>query len=232
MLKRATIIFLLLAVFSLKNEAQEQGQIPSTRELMDIVIKKALENNRIKARSLIFEKRYMIEDLNIEGRPGSIKKDATTLEGKGRPGAEVPIDINRVLTTSYMFSYASPAIQIIDNRPHYVVHFEPLPENPEVKGLFYEVANRSEGTLYIDREHFFIRKMNSRLIRSFNKYLYLGRVRRVELEFQQEFRPDLNNLVVIKSIIAVVRYRVIYLLYPVEYFEKYTYSYSNYKLVQ
>ena len=93
----------------------------------------------------------------------------------------------------------------------YIIRFEPktiLPNTENIappnaglidKGI-HETAIRMNGIIYVDKDHLFIKRHTGELGESFNiGPLGIARITMASLNIEQEFRPDLNNLIVLTS---------------------------------
>lgn len=237
-MKKAFIVFLLSAVFSLKSYAQETKkytypieEYTNPIELVNAVVTNARDNDERKRRSLSFTKTYTVHELDANGTPKMEKIGEREIvhERAGKKSEPPPIDINRVLAINYHFRFDDNKFQILNGKLHYVLHFWPKEKLPDGENGYYDAANRLSGTVYIDAEHLYLRRLVAVMDKPFNVVWPLGRIRRIELTLEQELRPDLDNLVIVNHFtVDSVRYRRLFS----EKFEKHAYVYTDYKLVQ
>lgn len=222
------LVLLLLAVFSLKTHAQEIQEYSDPYQLMSTVVQRARENDKMKSELLTFGRTDTVQELDQTGKPKPTKPNfpETIPQGKGRKNEPLKLDINRVLDTSYYFRFDENKVQMLKGELVYVIHFWPKNRLANGENGYYKAANRASGTIYINRDYLYVRRLEAVMNEPFNVYGGFGRLRTAELIFEQSLRTDLKSIVVIDFFTAIVRYRLLFS----EKHENHTFHYDNYQL--
>ena len=215
-----TMAYCLLCL-CLPSESYAQGASLSAKDIIDIVIQNHSENNKLKGEKVVFKRRELTYDLDNNGNRKYPPEEKTI----NSENAKNPIDLERFLSR-YNFSFASPA-ELKDN---YAINFRLKPDIPNESDIIYQTANHLEGTIYVNRQHFYVAKFDAKLIESFNKLGGFLRVRQSDITFKQDRRLDLDNIVVIRYFQIKVKYRVFLIFGVKNFFEEWYYEYKDYKL--
>lgn len=233
---------------------QQQTSISITaNELVKIAAENIEKSDLLKKELISFERTRTEHELDRSGNRKSVLDSITTYHGKEysenqRTEDRVIVDFNKLLLKSYDYFFLNDANptdkNILSRYPYecnncYFVRFEPKRNLPNVEdvalpgaGLFdkgiNETAMRMNGVIYIDKDHFFIRKHIGELDRGFNKYGV--RIIKASIDLEQELRPDLNNLIVIKSVKFMYQVRTLRTLFLSYLTREHETKYSSYRL--
>lgn len=253
---KISISFFLLAFYMLVFypniiHAQQQTSVNITvYELVKIAVDNIEKSDLLKKELISFERTRIEYELDRGGNRESTLERTVTYHGKAYPidqrtDDKLVVDFNKLLLKSYDYFSLDPANPankgVLNKFPYecencYLLRFRPkvnLPDIEEIappgsgaieKGI-NETAMRMNGIIYIDKDHFFIRKYIGGLDGGFNKY-GVTRVTRAFLDLEQEVRPDLNNIIVIKSVKLMFQFRTFFLSHLTREHE---YKYSNHR---
>jgi hypothetical protein len=187
-------------------------------------------------RELISFDRTLIEfELDRVGNQKSVIDRTVTYHGKEYPKdkrtEDKPIvDFNKLLLQSYDYFIQE------ETPDSYVLAFRPKQNLPDVSAIaspeasalekaINETAMRMNGFITIDKEHYFARKFSGKLSHNFTKY-GVATVTMASIDLEQELRPDLDSIIVVKSVRLKYQIRNFLISYLTR--EK-AYSYSNYR---
>mgnify|MGYP001607666049 CR=1 FL=1 len=112
-------------------------------------------------------------------------------------------------------------IETLDNRPHYLINFQPKPRQRTDGNDVEEIIVRSEGVMYVDIEKFYIKQISAWMTRSYSRGWGIFSLTRANVDMTQE---EFGDIIVMKSIVITDRYS-----FFGDTFEKQTYSYQDYQ---
>lgn len=248
-------IFIFTVLCGNPINAQQQTTVTLTADdLMRIVAENWEKNELLKSELISFERRHIEHELYRNENPKSVIKDETSYHGKLYPpelrgnNGGLSVNFNAILSLSYDYVFLDPNSSDYTNLPAkykldcgdcYVIKFEPksaLPNISEIapsgasaieKGI-HETATRMEGIIFVDKLHLFIRKYTGELGNSFDKgKLSSIRIITASLDLEQDLRPELSNVVVLKSAEIMYQVRVAWLRYRTR---KDVWQWSDYRL--
>lgn len=246
------LVLFFLTFYSSMAHSQQQTTISITAvELVKIAVENIEKSDLLKKELISFERTRTERELDRSGNHKSILEEVTTYHGKEYPENQrtedrVIVDFNKLLLQSYDYYFlnnANPTDKNILNRyPYecnncYFLRFEPKRNSPNVEDVappgagvldkgINETAMRMSGVIYIDKDHFFIRKYMGKPDKGFNLY-GVTRVNRASIDLEQELRPDLNNIIVISAVNYMFQVRILLLSHLTREHE---YKYTNYRL--
>jgi len=226
-MKKPLLFCLLLLLGNSVGPILAQEPQPDANQLMEEVVLLTEQNEKFKSEHLRSYRIFTILNLKnnkIENKSG---KPEENWVGAGIPGKALPITITQILDGRYDYWFGEPAIQGNSARTYYLVNFRPKRRGPKANNYYEEGANKFEGYMHVNVQDKFVQKMEANTRDGFNILAFLGRVRRVHVALEQEIRPDLEGIVVIKSLTINVDYRKLLS----EKSEKRTYEYSKHQYI-
>jgi hypothetical protein len=237
-LKRRLVPILLVAiVFSLKTYAQEKP-FKDPYQLISEVLQKAKINDDEKKKHLRFTKKKTTRNLNELGSDGKAKITKNlplTMHGVGFENDDLKVNINDLLIDRYILKFKHPFPHFqLDNkgRRYYEIDFRPKPDIVDAGNEYVRVANRLNGSMYIDSEYLYVTRVTAEmpLSTAFTTHVF-GQISWVEIEVLQSYRSDLRDLVVIDYTKSNIKYKILWLIIPRSYFEQYEIFYDNYTYI-
>ena len=214
--------------------------------IIQTVITKARENDKIKKEKLIYKRTYSVENLNDKEQvTDQEKKEVVIIElggqermieknGKsGKPenqgkASKTKIDLINVLEAVLKVDEFNVAkIDIMGDRPYYVINFKPKPNQNDKGGDVEDIIVRSEGVMYVDIEKFYIKKISAWMTRPYSRAGGLFNLSRANIEMAEE---EFEGIIVMRSVTIIDKYWSI--LKGGTVFEKQTYEYKDYQLIQ
>lgn len=241
MSKIIVLAVILLTAFPLCPLAQSPPTAPlnPAEEIIKRVALKEKENNIIKQKTLSFKKNFVSYDLRknpplikerkiIFVHPDGDKSIEDIIEKDGKPFSKReksswPPDINQHLVGRYDFSFAEPEIQLLDGQPVTVIKFKPKPK-PNTSNITQVIVGALGGTIFVDIENFYIKKVEAKLTRKVTWGWFLVVVYDLELSFEQE---QFNGITVVKSIVGSGKAKFAGFLRH----EKQVYEYKDYAFI-
>ncbi|MEK7138859.1 MAG: hypothetical protein AAB799_01630, partial [Patescibacteria group bacterium] len=152
--------------------------------VVQTVIKRTVENDALKKENLTYKRIYTVDNLDDNEQITSREKEeivSVERGGKERLIQKNGKPVNRGRTSSPRFdlikvleamvkldSFNVVSIEMMGERPHYVVSFEPKPHQ-KTDGNVEEVIVRSRGIMYVDIEKFYVRKISAWMPRSYSR---------------------------------------------------------------
>jgi len=238
------VIFLFFILFLKTGFCQNSQNNPKSealaRWIMDITIKKNLENEAIKRQYVTYRKHVLKYNLEkdssnavanetevyeIYGQNGN-SMERLVQKGRRRIQNSVPkksaIDFNNILAERYVFNLERE--EIIDGRGYYIISFrpkEPINALP-VKVRIDEGINRMIGTLRIDMENFHLKKLDGHLGYELKKGWGIFEMKSFTINLRQE---EFESILVPDSMVITYEYHVLF----GSTHEKLEYSYSDRK---
>lgn len=241
MSKIIVLAVVLLTVFPLCLLAQSPPMAPlnPAEEIMKRIAEKEKENNTLKQKTISFKK--IITTYDLKKNPQSLKEHKTIfvhpegdksvediIEKNGvqfnkREKSSWPPDVNRELVGRYDFYFDQPEIQLLDGQPVTVIKFKPKPK-PNTSNVTQVIVGALGGTIFVDIENFYIKKVEAKLTRKVTWGWFLVIVYELDLSFEQEL---FNKITVVKSISGTAKARVSGFLRH----EKHVYEYKDYAFI-
>lgn len=236
--------------------AQELTVTLTADDIMRIVVENMNKNELLKSTLVSFERKHIEHELYRDGTEKSILKDEISYHGESyspelrSSGGGISVNLNSILSLSYDYvfldsnspSYINLPLEYrFDCNECYVIKFEPKKVQPDLKEIappnagavekgIHETAMRMEGTIFVDKLHLFVRKYAGELGSGFDKgRLSSVRITSAILNLEQELRPDLSNIVALKSAEIKYQVRVAWLKYITR---KDAWKWSNYRINQ
>lgn len=221
---------------------------------MKMVVENMAKNDLLKRELLSFERRHIEHELYKNGSPKSVIKNEISYHGKLYPlesrngNGGLSVNFNAILSQSYDYvfldSHSSSYTELPDKYKFdcdncFIIKFEPKKNRPNVSEIappgasaielgIHETAMRMEGVIFIDKTHLLIRKYTGELSGSFDRGAWSSvRIITASLGLEQELRPDLNNIVVLKSAEIMYQARIAWLSYRTR---KEEWIWNNYRL--
>lgn len=235
-MKLSLVVGIILVTISSEFASSQNDQITNPADfIIETTLKKAEENEALK-RKLVYKRSYRVNDLNNSGQPKNTKKDETVLVGPdgkeqllepdgqvaktGKPSAP-KYDLLRIMSLMRKLDeFELERIEMINNRPYYVINFKPKPKQ-KVYTDEEEIIIRSEGTIYIDIEKFYIWHMTAHMTSSYRRFLVFN-LNQAGLDIHQE---EFEKTIVVKSLTIIARYS----LFGVSTFEKRGFLFDDYQ---
>ncbi len=143
---------------------------------------------------------------------------------KGKPEDDSLPDLNEALAARFEYSLHDK-LEFENGNINIVVDFNPKPNPPRHENQD-DVINNISGTMRVDLENHYIKTINGHLNHRVSWYLRAFGIHQLEITAEQDKRPDLENLVVVRSFMVKVHYT----LFSIDYYEQRVYTYSNYSL--
>lgn len=217
---------------------------PNTGEfIVHTVITRAKENENIKKEKLAYKRTYTVENLDdnekvtdeekkevVIIRPGGKER---MIEKNGKPInnskiSKPKIDLIKVLEAVLKLDeFNIIKIDMLDDRPCYMINFKPKSNQNDKGDNVEDIIVRSEGIMYVDIEKFYIKKISAWMTRPYSRAGGLFSLSRANIEMTEE---EFEGIIVMKSAIIIDRYWSI--LRGGTVFEKQTYEYGDYQLIQ
>lgn len=208
-------------------------------EIMKRIIAKEKANNSIKQRAVAFKKTSVIYALGSKKEILKSKEIAFVhpegnvsvediVEKNGRPvkirsKSSFPPNINEKLAGRFIFSLAQPEIQLVDGQPVTVIKMSPKPGAPSA-GRADDIANAMGGTIFIDLENFYTKRLEANLAHPISWGWGLVKIEKLQLLFEQQI---FNDIIVVKSITAIYKYSI----FGIETYDKRIFTYSDYAYI-
>lgn len=241
MRKIIVLAIILFTAYSLYAFAQSPPatQPNPAEEIMKRIAQKEKENNIVKQKSISFKK--IIATYDLKKTPAALKEHQTIfvhpegeksvediIEKNGAPlnkraGSSWPPDVNQELVGRYDFYFDQPEIQLLDGQPVTVIKFKPKPK-PNKSNITQTIVGALGGTIYVDIENFYIKKVEAKLTRKITWGWFLLIIYDLDLTFEQQL---FNNITVVKSITGTAKARVSGFLRQ----EKHIYEYKDYSYI-
>lgn len=223
------IVTSFIPVFPVHTQSQQPAQSQIRDELADWimqkVIEKSLENEKVKRQYISYDKYQETEDLTEQ--PPKVKKETFNIYGENGKSMERRVEINGKLIrengkpSSLNFSdtlankylprmiFRKTDEKIINGRGYFVLTFEPkAPPNQLPSDDMYDRGiNRSTGSLWIDMEKFYVWKFESKIIEGFSAFL-LGQAENFQLLVEQE---EKFGIMVPKQVIVMIKYKFLWI---------------------
>ena len=248
-------LFVFVTFYSNPVYAQQQTTITLTADhIMKIVVENWKKNELLKSELISFERRHVEHELYRNGNPKSVIKNETSYHGKsyspelrGNDGG-LSINLSAILSLSYDYVFLNPSNSSHTNLPAkykfkcddcYVIKFEPKRTPPNISEIapsdasaiergIHETAMRMEGIIFVDKLHLFVRKYIGELGDGFDKGAWSSiRITTASLDLEQKLRPDLSNIVTLKSAEIMYQVRIGWLSYRTR---KEEWGWGNYRL--
>ncbi len=222
------IFSILFLVFSANLKSQQDDRLAVW--IMEKVIEKSLENEKIKRQYVTYDKYQRIEDLTKQ--PPKIKKESYRIYGENgysmerlfeitdendkqrlvdEKSKQSKLDFNDMLAKKYLprMTFRKIREEIINGRGYFVITFEPKapPDQLPSKDLYDNGINRSSGTIYIDMEKFYPWKFESKLVEGFSAYV-VGQAEDFQISVEQEER---FGIVVPKQVVYTIKYKFLWI---------------------
>ncbi|OGN00524.1 MAG: hypothetical protein A3B91_01100 [Candidatus Yanofskybacteria bacterium RIFCSPHIGHO2_02_FULL_41_29] len=233
-------ILLILPGSVTPGEAQPQQVQTGSKELADwimkLVLEKGHENEKLKRDLIKYDK--TITKSSLERNPPRVIETSVYeiygLNGnsfeklKERNGQQIrnarsetsKLNFNDILLKRFDFDLKGE--ELMDGRGYYIISFKPkepinsLPFDDRMD----EGINRMTGSLYIDMEKFYLKRLEGRLTNSFTRIMNIFEMKDFSIKFEQE---EFEKIIVPKHLELTYRYRVIL----GETHERLEYSYNN-----
>lgn len=222
---------LSIFVFGTSPKSQENQQEDRLAAwIMERVIEKSLENEKIKRQYITYDKYQTTE--NLTEQPPKTKKETYNIYGEnghsmerlleivgenGRrrfvkeKGKQSKLDFSSILANKYLprMTFRKIREEVIDGKGYFVITFEPKapPDQLPSDDLYDSGINRSSGTIYVDMEKFYPWKFKSKLTTGFSAYL-LGQAEDFQIYVEQE---EQFGVVVPKQVVYVVKYKFLWI---------------------
>jgi hypothetical protein len=175
---------------------------------------------------------------------------------RDKGSVEFFINLNGILLLSYDYDLSDPndandqkVLAQYQKRPDgtlfeckncYNIRFWPKPNLPDVTTIappgsgkkeleIHETAMRMSGIVYIDKQHLYIRRHVGRLDGGYNALTSAVRVTMASIDSEQELRPELDNLIVMKYAEIMYQIRKVWINYETR---NHIWRYSSYRLNQ
>ncbi len=240
----AAVLALLFGQPALGQTPEIQVDASTGEFIIKTVLEKTTENEPLKREQLTYKRVYDVYNLNeneqvlnrakeevvlIEpgGRERLIEKDNKPVRGGNVSGQKFNLlTVFKALVKLHDFLVIR--IEMLEERPYYVISFWPKP-NQKSSGDVENVIVRSEGVMYVDIEKFYIKRLSARTLRPYSPWRALGgfTLSRADIEMVQE---EFSGIVVMSSVTITDRYWS--LTRGGTVFEKQTYAYKDYRLVE
>lgn len=226
-------------VQSQQKQTGEKSQDELVEWIMNRVIEKSLENEKIKRQFITYDKYQTIEDLtnnpptqekevfNIYGENGQSMERRIRVSGRSvreRSKAST-LDFTKTLAEKYLprMIFRKIREEIINGRGYFVITFEPKdsPDRLPTKDWIDRGINHSSGVLYVDMEKLFIWKFESRITEIFSAYFF-GQAENFQIYVEQE---EKFGIVVPKQVVYTIKYKFLWITTH----ERKTSTYGNHK---
>ena len=136
------------------------------------------------------------------------------------------IDLIKVLEAVVKLDEFTVArIDIADGRPCFVINFKPKP-NQRGSSDVEDIIVRSEGVMHVDIEKFYIKKISAWMTRSYSRAGGMFNLSRANIDMVEE---EFEGIIVMRSVTIVDKF---FSILRGTVFEKQTYLYEEYRLVQ
>lgn len=239
------ILSILFIVSGINPKSQQNEQVDHLAVwIMEKVVEKSLENEKVKRQYITYDKYQQTEDLtkkptetkeeayNIYGENGhSMERLFRVTDETGRQrsvkekGKQSKLDFNNLLASKYLPRMILRKIkeEVVDGRGYFVITFEPKapPDQLPSEDLYDNGINRSSGIIYVDMEKFYPWKFESRLTTGFTAYL-VGQAEDFQMNVEQEERFE---VVVPKKVVYTVKYKFLWITTH----ERKTSTYGNHR---
>lgn len=233
--------------------AQEPTVTLTANDIMRIVVENMNKNELLKSKFVSFERRCVEYELYRGGQQKSILKDEVSYHGESYPlklrggSGGISVNLSSILSLNYDYIFLNPNSPSYIKLPPeykfdcdecYVIKFEPKRIQPDVANIapsnagavekgIHETAMRMEGTIFVDKLHLFVKKFAGELGNGLDKGILSSvRISMASLNLEQELRPDLSSIVVLKSAEITYQIRIAWLKYITR---KDTWKWSNYR---
>lgn len=234
------LVWLGVASVSLGQTTPIEAPSNTGEFIIQTVITKARDNETAKRARLTYKKIYEVYNLdNNEQVIDRDKKEVVLIEPggmerlvekndkpvKGGRSSSQKFDMIRVLEAMVKLDdFNVSKIEMVDNRPHYVIDFKPRPGQRANGDVEEDVIVRSEGVIYIDIEKFYIKRLSAWMTRPYSRAWGMFNLSRANIEMVEE---EFGGIVVMRSATIVDRY---WSILKGTVFEKQTYTYQDYQL--
>ena len=232
------IILLLVLVFA-PTKVFGQDNLNPAEFIMRAVVQKAVENEKLKKAKLEYKRVYKIENLNSQEESTGLSKNEVILisngaekliEQNGRPvrggtgsGSAPSINFDNALAEFYDYSLSEPSLVMMQGRAYHVINFKPKKQK-RTNSDIEEILARLSGTVYIDAEKLYIKRLNAKLTENYKRGWFIYKLGRADIELEQK---EFENLFVVDTFKVVDKYYI----FGVETFEKQVMTYIDYALV-
>jgi len=244
-MKMGEILFFCFICLNISIITGKTSQIPVAPDLGESILKKIVsqtKNNEIlKRKFLSYKRTYARYDLDENGQTMDRKRKEITSIALG--GNEEIIEINDkptkkgksgsprfnlmslLETMLKLDDFTIVKIDKIDDEYFYVISFKPK-TTIKPSGDIEDIVACVEGTIYVDFEKFYIKKLSAWMVKPYSRGGIFGwnifNLTKADIELTQE---ELNGIIVIKSIELIDKYS----LFGRETSEKQTYLYEEYR---
>lgn len=239
------ILSIVILVSGINPKSQQNQQEDSLATwIMERVVEKSLENEKIKRQYITYDKYQTTEDLtkqpskitqeffNVYGENGnSTERRFAIIDEDGKQksvkekGKKSNLDFSTMLADKYLprMTFHKVREEVINDRGYFVITFEPRvpPDKLPSNDLYDKGINRSSGTIYVDMEKFYPWKFDSKLTSDFSAYL-LGHAEDFQIHVEQE---EQFGVVVPKEVIYTIKYKVLW----ITTYETKTSTYGNHR---
>lgn len=245
MKRRLFVMFGVIVLIGLRTTSVSLGQTASIQApsntgefIVGTVITRTKENDAIKKEKLTYKRVYTVDNLNDNEQVADRDKEEVVLiepggkerlvEKNGKPvrGGRSPsqrFEMIKVLEAmAKLDDFSIAKIEMVDNRPHYVINFKPRP-GQKTNGDVEDIIVRSEGVMYVDIEKFYIKRLSAWMTRPYSRGWGMFNLSRANLEMVEE---EFEGIIVMKSFTIVDRY---WALWRGDVFERQTYLYKDYQ---
>ena len=242
--RRLVVVFGTMVLIGLKTTPVSLSQTASIQAPLDTgefivrtVITRTKENDEIKKEKLTYKRVYTVDNLNDNEQVTDRKKEEVVvvelggnermIEKNGKPvnkgkASRPKIELIKVLEAVLKLDEFNIArIETLDNRPHYVINFQPKPGQRINGNDVEEIILRSEGVMYVDIEKFYIKRISAWMTRSYSRGWGIFSLTRANVDMAQE---EFEGIVVMKSIVIIDKYS-----FFGDTFEKQIFLYKDYQ---